>query len=747
MPIKDNDLVAQYIRAIENPDSIGYKDGKWYQPSNSKYDKNNRGFGIDVVHNKAARGIVSNRQGKWLTEEEERELRNKHIIESQKVLDKRVPWHSLRETPSEEKNAMAIGMLYRGDSVLGNQNIRNAYYSGSDEDMQRAVSEYYKAKKVPEKAANHNKFFNSRKPKGKMELNYKPRNWFSEYQSYSEGGQLYGNAWDSLSLVDKAEMIKVAVANGIITLPEIRQAYNKFAQGGGLNEGDDLTKLGGFTLPTLNVELKQQETQGEIVAQKPQISAPSENVVNVNNRNTDTETAFRNYLDSPIIKTRLAKQYGSDQVDTKLQEMKDRFNKTSIIEGNFGSSYNNKGNIYIDTNATTPWMSNKFAKPITLSHELAHTMYPSNDFNVGKSTTYLNKIAPTEEGAKNIYRTEDVGKITDSYEDSPLGHDKQDFEKAAMVYEVREHMRKLGLWDYTSGQELTPDMWQKYNSIYKRNRLGNYTNDKNAVDSLNNLALNTSPEMEEVNYAANGGKLKKPGYRPSSLIKKKISDWEGFSMKTNRSFEAETKDFNRVIPEEIRSKLSSQQLDALYSYGYNVGMGNLKKRVVPTLTAYIEGKASKEDVQRSMWAKRDNKLRGLTDRRNAEREMFGGNYRTKFTGTGGLGIHLDPSEYTIPQSFFDNFNAGISLPQMQMPNGIDADPETLYKAPTIDETLFSKPEVTQEEPIYNPQQERIEGLKRMSTVMGLLGQNIPFAGLADTNTPGLLSYVNQIYNS
>ena len=121
MPIKDNDLVAQYIRAIENPDSIGYKDGKWYQPSNSKYDKNNRGFGIDVVHNKAARGIVSNRQGKWLTEEEERELRNKHIIESQKVLDKRVPWHSLRETPSEEKNAMAIGMLYRGDSVLGNQ--------------------------------------------------------------------------------------------------------------------------------------------------------------------------------------------------------------------------------------------------------------------------------------------------------------------------------------------------------------------------------------------------------------------------------------------------------------------------------------------------------------------------------------------------------------------------------------------------------------------------------------------------
>lgn len=466
MPIKDNDLVAQYIRAIENPDSIGYKDGKWYQPSNSKYDKNNRGFGIDVVHNKVARGIVSNRQGKWLTEEEERELRNEHIIESQKVLDKRVPWHSLRETPSEEKNAMAIGILYRGDCVLGNQNIRNAYYSGSDEDMQRAVSEYYKAKKVPERAANHNKFFNSRKPKGKMELNYKPRNWFPEYQSYSEGGQLYGNAWDSLSLADKAEMIKVAVANGIMTLPEIRNTYNEFAKG---------------------------------------------------------------------------------------------------------------------------------------------------------------------------------------------------------------------------------------------------------------------------------------GYKPSENIKKKISDWEGSSMKTNRSFEDEARDFNRVVPTEVRDKLTQQQKDALYSYGYNVGMGNLKERVVPTLTAYTKGKASKEDVQRSMWAKRDNELRGLTTRRNAEREMFGGNYRTTFTGTGKLGTHIDPSEYTYYEDLSPMID-NINIPQMQFPDSKATDPTTLYKAPHIDETLFSKPEVTPEKPVYNPQQERLEGLKRMNTIMGLLGQSTPFAGLVDTSTPGLLSYVNQIYN-
>lgn len=469
MPIKDDSLVAQYIRAIENPDSAGFKNGIWYAPPKGQgYDPNNRGFGMDINNNNDTKALTANRPGKWLTEEEERQLRLKHLEDNQKTLDRWTP-QMLREMPSEEKKAMALGMLYRGDgikSIVKNPTLRDAYYSGSDEDMQRAVSEYYKAKKVPERAANHNKFFNNRKPKEKMELNYKPRNWFPEYQSYSEGGQLYGNAWDSLSLADKAEMIKVAVANGIMTLPEIRNTYNEFAKG---------------------------------------------------------------------------------------------------------------------------------------------------------------------------------------------------------------------------------------------------------------------------------------GYKPSENIKKKISDWEGSSMKTNRSFEDEARDFNRVVPTEVRDKLTQQQKDALYSYGYNVGMGNLKERVVPTLTAYTKGKASKEDVQRSMWAKRDNELRGLTTRRNAEREMFGGNYRTTFTGTGKLGTHIDPSEYTYYEDLSPMID-NINIPQMQFPDSKATDLTTLYKAPHIDETLFSKPEVTPEKPVYNPQQERLEGLKRMNTIMVLLGQSTPFAGLVDTSTPGLLSYVNQIYN-
>ena len=122
---------------------------------------------------------------------------------------------------------------------------------------------------------------------------------------------------------------------------------------------------------------------------------------------------------------------------------------------------------------------------------------------------------------------------------------------------------------------------------------------------------------DNINIYANGG------YKPSSRIKKQISNWEGSSMKTNRSFEAEARDFNASLPKGATSKLTQEQLDGLYSYSYNVGAGNFRKRVNPALTRYLTGRGTIQDVQRSMWASKDSQLRGLAKRRNAERAMLG----------------------------------------------------------------------------------------------------------------------------
>ena len=180
-------------------------------------------------------------------------------------------------------------------------------------------------------------------------------------------------------------------------------------------------------------------------------------------------------------------------------------------------------------------------------------------------------------------------------------------------------------------------------------------------ESVNNGIYNLSDIRNRYNIYANGG------YKPSESIKKRITNWEGSSMRTNRSFQAEANDFNRVIPSSIRSKLSQQQLDALYSYGYNVGMGNLKKRVLPTLTNYVQGKASNEDVQKSMWASRDNELRGLTTRRNTERSLFGGNYQTVFTGTGGT-----PNNYGYTTNRNNSSPYQIQNEEWQGKNYLDA---------------------------------------------------------------------------
>lgn len=573
-------------------------------------------------------------------------------------------WNGIAENPFSNYQYDSQGNLL---STPKDKDYYDAYFNSSVrkgnnykfEDVSPLYKGFKSYKENPD-GYNHgdSKYPNKVKAQSQELVNHSPeiKSYMKKHNLHDKGGFL-NNSWDSLSLADKAEMIKVAVANGIITLPEIRQAYNKFAEGGGLNDGDDLTKLGGFTSPVME-EVTYAANGGPIRSYKDWSSKLSSYWgEDINKHDYDYE---KYYNDNPY-------------------EAYEQLN--SILNGGHG---------HFPDGGT----SGTYKK-------LSHPTYP----DLGeKSWSDNNTIFHLSE--RQAFGDSDR---TLDYLGSDLNYNRGG---TKVMYKDGYMLPTIKVTPKGSSTELVPN---KFHTGW---------------------VYSDSPSRA----------YKYGGYKPSSTIKKKISDWEGSSMKTNRSFEAETKDFNRVIPEEIRSKLSSQQLDALYSYGYNVGMGNLKKRVVPTLTAYIEGKASKEDVQRSMWAKRDNELRGLTTRRNAEREMFGGNYRTKFTGTGELGIHLDPSEYTIPQSFFDNFNAGISLPQMQMPNGIEADPETLYKVPTIDETLFSKPEVTPEKPVYNPQQERLEGLKRMNTIMGLLGQSTPFAGLVDISTPGLLSYVNQIYN-
>lgn len=99
----DNTTIGRYIRAIENPDSIGFdKERKvWYNPrldprGGKGYDYRNRGMGVDVLNNNAAKAYTEGVPNRELTEEEERYFRNKHIQESLDAFQRQAP---LRRIP------------------------------------------------------------------------------------------------------------------------------------------------------------------------------------------------------------------------------------------------------------------------------------------------------------------------------------------------------------------------------------------------------------------------------------------------------------------------------------------------------------------------------------------------------------------------------------------------------------------------------------------------------------------------
>lgn len=76
-----NEDIIQYITAIENPDSVGFDFQKriWTSPTQKGFARNQIGIGLDKHTNKTVRDFLSKKGREQLTEQEERQLREKHI--------------------------------------------------------------------------------------------------------------------------------------------------------------------------------------------------------------------------------------------------------------------------------------------------------------------------------------------------------------------------------------------------------------------------------------------------------------------------------------------------------------------------------------------------------------------------------------------------------------------------------------------------------------------------------------------
>lgn len=292
----DDTLFGQYIRQIENADSAGWNasDRIWRAPQRKGLDKRNRGMGVDVLNNLDTKTLTKNRPGQYLTEKEEHQLRNAHIQYLLNVINRRKEEDNpALKNMSPKKQAQVLGIMYRGDAPeLWKENtiLGKALISDKDEDMDKAIKDFYESKGLGERAKNDSIFWNNQKTQNKPKAAAVPQTHINntvEYQDaiktyrpaiipsntvrdtkkamqdkvdfhnfmdsisiqnnlppaytsksniHSEGGFMYKprDAWEALSMPEKAEMMKVAVKNGITNLQDIRQKYNEFAEGGNI---------------------------------------------------------------------------------------------------------------------------------------------------------------------------------------------------------------------------------------------------------------------------------------------------------------------------------------------------------------------------------------------------------------------------------------------------------------------------------------------------------------------------------
>ncbi|MBR1379049.1 MAG: hypothetical protein IJ557_08010 [Bacteroidaceae bacterium] len=264
----DNLLTGRLINYVENPDSIGYIDGRWYSPKYDRrykpgaFDPANFGIGIDRKTNEYVDSgeLIFHKDNKgreYLTEEEERNARNHVIANAEDSYVQRLAYaqkalHS-SNIPSEMKKAITISAIYNlGQSYVANNlfednALMDAFLNGTDLDYSNQVNKYYEIKRKGDRGIKTNKFIQDQQQASPIVPKVPQGGGIR-----AEGGQLNTHKlWDDLSMAERAEMIRVAVNNDITDLQEIRDKYNEFAKGGPEDDGD-YTYTGG-RLPSVTV--------------------------------------------------------------------------------------------------------------------------------------------------------------------------------------------------------------------------------------------------------------------------------------------------------------------------------------------------------------------------------------------------------------------------------------------------------------------------------------------------------------
>lgn len=129
--------------------------------------------------------------------------------------------------------------------------------------------------------------------------------------------------WDALSMKDRASFIRIGIKNGITDLEEIREEYNKYADGGEVVYSID---------PLKNVKPEEQ-----VVSVPFKYTYPKDNAIKRLNSKSSVEDFVS--LMYPIVQQELAKNnYSMNNIDNVMRQL--------ALESNYGRSTRGNGYNY-----------------------------------------------------------------------------------------------------------------------------------------------------------------------------------------------------------------------------------------------------------------------------------------------------------------------------------------------------------------------------------------------------------------
>lgn len=155
-----NSLRYEYIKALENPNMVGYDaaNDRWTSPTQKGFDPNQIGIGLDKVKNKDVKQFLAKNKRDWLSDSEMRQLQNKSFQYFEEVLGRNTKGLNLSNT----KRAAAVGLLYHGHGpkLWDRKNpLSRALFQGSDWDFINAITKFYTGRNTV-RANAHSQFFN-----------------------------------------------------------------------------------------------------------------------------------------------------------------------------------------------------------------------------------------------------------------------------------------------------------------------------------------------------------------------------------------------------------------------------------------------------------------------------------------------------------------------------------------------------------------------------------------------------------